>query len=292
VTVTLRPLVDADIEPAIAAQGAAFEELDRSSGVEPTPLSDAVIARISTRYRHFLTNDPDGAWAATEGDAVVGAALALVRDGLWGLSLLFVDPRAQSTGVGRRLLDASLTYAAECDRGAILSTHDPRAMRLYATSNFAAYPQMEGTGALDRSRLPAEQRRVREGSVSDAEFADSVDLVVRRARHGPDQVRMASDMAMFVVDDVDGSGYGYIRDDGTVYALAATDDDTASALLWRCLAHTVELEVPAGVYHLNAEQQWAITATYQARLTVIPAGAAFWRGMTPPKAYLPSGAYL
>ena len=36
--------------------------------------------------------------------AVAGAALALLREGLWGLSLLVVDPDAQCAGAGRELL--------------------------------------------------------------------------------------------------------------------------------------------------------------------------------------------
>ena len=290
--VTLRQMIDADVAPATLAQVAAFEALDLSSGVTPRTVTDDVLTRMHGRYRHFLDHDPAGAWVAIEDDRVAGAALGLKREQFWGLSLMFVDPSAQSSGVGRRLMDAALTYAEGCRQLFILSTHDPRAMRLYATSDFTVHPQIEGVGEPDRSALPAPHRTVRDGSLADVEFADTVDRVVRGAPHGPDQIRMATDLQMFVVDDVDGRGYAYLREDGLLYNLAATDDDTARALLWRCLATVSDLGRCADVYHLNAEQQWAIEICYRARLRVTPGGSAFWRGGSPPRAYLPSGAYL
>jgi GNAT superfamily N-acetyltransferase len=293
-TVTIRPMTAEDVAPAIRVQVAAFADLDRSHGAEPRPMTDAVWARLETRHRHFLTHDGPGTWVATRGaeDAVVGCAHALRRDDLWGLSLLVVDPASQSAGVGRRLLDASLAYAEGCVRAIILSSPDPRAMRAYATSGFDLYPQVAAEGDVDPGSLPARNPRVRDGSLDDVDLADRVDQDVRGARRGPDQVRMATDLSMFVVDDMDGRGYAYVRSDGAVFSIAATDDATATALLWRCLAHARDLEVAVSVEQMNSVQQWAINACYRARLTVTPAGPVFWRGTMPPPAFLPSGAYL
>jgi GNAT superfamily N-acetyltransferase len=292
VTVNVRAMTDADVEATAGVQLAAFIALDEREGIEPRPVTDDTRARQYVRHRHFLANDPAGSWVATENDRVIGCALALKREGLWGLSLLVVDPATQSGGVGRQLMDASLTYSADCPRATILSSGDPRAMRLYATSGFELYPQVGGHGEPDRASLPALHGRVRDGSIADAGWADEIDRSVRGAARGPDQVRIASDMPMFVIDDVDGRGYAYVRSDGIVYALAATDDETATALLWRALTHTVEIGVPATVDHMNAAQQWAIRTSYNARLKVSPAGPVLWRGRTPPNCYLPSGAYL
>jgi GNAT superfamily N-acetyltransferase len=285
-------MTDSDVVAAGAIQVSAFTDLDRREGIEPKPVTDAVRQRIHTRLRHFVVNDPDGAWVAVDGENVIGCALALKRDSLWGLSLLVVDPSVQSAGTGRKLLDASLTYAAGCDRAIILSSSDPRAIRSYATSGFALYPQVEGNGDPDRTALPALHGRVRDGSVADIELADSIDRAVRGAARGPDQVRLATDMTMFVADDVDGRGYAYVRTDGEIIALAASDHRTASALLWRCFAHVCEIAKPVSVIDMNAGQQWAIAASFAARLKVTPGGPVFWRGVAPPAAYLPSGAYL
>lgn len=291
-SVTVRLMTEADIEPTARVQEASFNDLDRREGVEPREMTDEIWERLTGRQRHFLTHDPAGSWVATDDDKVVGCALALKRETLWGLSLLVIDPAVQSAGTGRKLLDASLTYAEGCDRAIILSSTDPRAMRSYATSGFALYPQVHGHGAPDRTALPALHGRMRDGSVADADRADDIDRSVRGAARGPDHILLATDMAMFVVDDVDGRGYAYVRGDGIVMAVAASDDTTATDLLWRCLAHAAEAGVPGTIDHMNAEQQWAITASYRARLEVTPAGPVFWRGITPPPSYLPSGAYL
>jgi GNAT superfamily N-acetyltransferase len=285
-------MTDDDVDGAIHAQVAAFAALDQADGVEPRPLSEEVMARIRVRYRHFLAHDPAGSWVATSDDAVVGLALALKREGLWGLSLFAVDPDLQLAGIGRQLLDASLTYAEDCKRAFILSTHDARAMRLYATSGFELFPQVGAHGEVDRTALPALNRAVRAGSVADAEFADDIDRAVRGAGRGPDHIRMATDLPMFVLDTADGRGYAYVREDGVVYAVAGTNDETATTLLWQCLAHLSELGVAVSVDHMTAEQHWAIHVSYRARLKVTPAGPAYWRNGTPPPSYLPSGAFL
>jgi GNAT superfamily N-acetyltransferase len=285
-------MVDDDVDSAIHAQVAAFAALDEADGAAPRPLTEDVMARIRLRYRHFLANDPAGSWVATSDGEVVGLALALKREGLWGLSLFAVDPAAQLSGIGRQLLDAALTYAEGCDRATILSTHDPRAMRLYATSDFELFPQVGAHGEVDRAALPALSGRVRAGSVADADWADDVDRAVRGAARGPDHVRMATDMPMFAIDDVEGRGYAYVRNDGIVYTVAGTNDETATTLLWQCLAHLSDLGVAVSVDHMPAEQQWAIRASYRARLKVKPDGPAYWRNGRPANSYLPSGAYL
>jgi hypothetical protein len=133
---------------------------------------------------------------------------------------------------------------------------------------------------------------VREGSLDDIELADGVDRVVRGAPRGPDHVRMATDLTLFISDDVDGKGYAYVRSGGEIICLAATNDETATALLWRCFAHARDIEKPASISDVNAEQQWAIAACFAARLTVATIGPVFWRGISPPRAYVPSGAFL
>jgi GNAT superfamily N-acetyltransferase len=273
-------------------QLAAFADLDKREGNSPMPVTDQMVERSRPRHHHLLTHDPGGAFVAVNGETVVGSALALRRSDLWGLSLLVVDPALQSSGIGRQLLDASLGYGDDCARAVILSSSDPRAMRAYATSGFALHPQVHAIGMPHRAALPSSHGRVRDGGMADTALADEVDESVRRAPHGPDHGLMVSQMPIFVVDDSAGAGYAYIRGDGEVYLLAATDEQTATDLLWRCAAHAVEIDKPITVEHLNAEQQWAIGIAYTARLRVTPSGPVFWRGDTPPRCYLASGAYL
>ena len=289
---TVRPMTLADIEATLRVQVDAFTDLDRRLGAEPPPITDVQRQRGRLRHEHFVTHDPGGSFVATVDDQVIGCAMALRREGLWGLSLLVVDPAAQSGGAGRALLDASLTYAEGCDRAVILSSTDARAMRAYATSGFDLFPQVSASGKPVLDARPDRDRDVRDGGPEDRPFIDAVDRAVRGAGRGPDHAVIgAIGATLFVLDDSHGRGYAYVRD-GEVYLLAATDDATAAALLWRCFEFASEKDLKVTVEFITGEQQWAIKACFAARLKVTPGGPVFWRGTTPPRAYLPSGAFL
>lgn len=82
------------------------------------------IGRRKDRYLHFLDHDPQGAWVAADGERVVGVALALVREGVWILSLFAVEEEYRDAGVGKELLDHALGYAEGC-KGAMLASASP-----------------------------------------------------------------------------------------------------------------------------------------------------------------------
>lgn len=286
----MRPLAIGDIDAAREVQTRAFDAHDRGFGYPVQPVDEAVIERQRGRFQHLLDNDPDGSWVATLDGTVIGAALALRRDSLWGLSLLVVDPDVQSRGVGRRLLDAALGYADGAETAVILSSRDPRAIRSYASAGFDLHPQIRAHGPLDRGLLPRPSDRVRLGDDSRIDWADDLDQLVRGAGRGPDHRTLLGMARMFVVDDAAGRGYAYLRADGRVVTVVATDDETATALLWECLA--AEHDGERGIDHVNAAQQWAVRVALAARLSLEAAGPVFWRGRQPPASYLPDGAYL
>ena len=289
--VTVRKLTEHDIAGASNVQMAAFDDHDRQHGDRVPETTPERVAAQQRRIRHFLTHDPDGSWVADADGRVVGVALALKRGDLWGLSLLVVDPSMQSRGLGRRLLDAALTYDDPASPAVILSSRDPRAMHRYASAGFDLFPQVRATGQVASSRLRRPELPVRDGTPADFAMADEVDVVVRGAPRGPDHEILASVGPMFVVDAGDRRGYAYLRG-GRVNTVTATDDATASALLWRCLAHVSDEGIDAQVDHIGGNQQWAVRVVVAAGLSMSPAGPAFWRGRTPPAAYLPTGAYL
>src|SRR5438270_5186312 len=276
-----------DIEAARVVHAQAFAGPDEPA--DPSAFPPEVTARQHRRYAHFREHDAPGSWVADGGNGVVGVALALRRDDLWGLSLLAVDPDCQAKGIGSRLLAASLTYAVGTARSVILSTSDPKAMACYARAGFDLHPQVAARGQVRRCPYSP---RVRDAGPGDVDLADEVDRLVRGARRGPDQALLAETWTMFAVDDNDGRGYAYVRDNGEVEAVAATNDATATALLWRCLAYAADLQVEVSVEHANAEQQWAVRVITQAGLTLRPSGPVFWRGGAPPRHYLPSGPWL
>lgn len=244
--------------------------------------------RALLRITHLLRTDPEGAIVAERSDgALEGAALALRREGLWGLSLLVVDPATQSRGTGGRLLDRALVTARDARGALILSSNDPRALRLYARAGFALHPVLEAAGPVRRP--PPWPPAVRSGGAGDRPLTERIDRVVRGAPHGSDvEASLGQGSRLLVLPD---RGYALVAD-GTVRLLAALDPEAAQELLRAALAGT-----PAGadaeVDWIGAEQQWALPVVLDAGLALRPGSAIFRRGdtgtFTP---YLPSGAWL
>lgn len=241
------------------------------------------------RIGHLQRTDPDGAWVAEDDGEIAGVALALVREGVWGLSLFAVAPAHQGRGTGRKLLDATLRYAEGCRGAIILSTPDPRAMRRYALAGFELRPCVTLAGIVDRAAIPAGLRSRPGSSTDDRELCDEISRHVRGAAHGPDIAALEGGGGSLLVHD--GGGWAVVRD-GSPALIAARDDAIATDLLWSALA-TAGPGVTVHVDFIAAGHDWAVQAGLAARLALSPDGPLFVRGDVGPFApYLPSGAYL
>jgi predicted N-acetyltransferase YhbS len=275
--VTLRPLLPDDVAAARAVTRSAIKGL----GEEVPENTPENIARGRERIAHLMRTDPEGAWVAEEDGEVVGCALALVREGMWFLSLLMVEPEHQGKGLGRQLLDATLQTAT--DRSWILATTAPAALRRYRRAGFDLVPCLTAKGTVDRKLIPA--TTVREGSW--AEHGELVDDVTRRIRGAglKEDLGYLEDagLRVFVAD----RGFAMLRSLGLV-SLGATDPATAAELLWTVLA---EAPQPVEIHWLAHDQQWAIDVCLDARLPLLKGeGHVFLRGQPPMSPYLPSGA--
>lgn len=284
--VDLRPLLPADVPAAHELSFRTFAALDASVG-EPVPEHTDVVRRHGeARVRHLQRTDPDGAWAAVDGDALVGVALASRRGPLWFLSLLTVDPERQAAGTGRRLIEAALQT---CDGvGGICSSEDPKALHRYGSAGFDLHPAFRVRGTLDRSRLPA-VTGVRAGSLDDdRELVDAVALEVRGAPVGPDVDAWAEAGAqLLVADGPAGLGYAAVRR-GSVRPIAATTPQAARVLMVTGLA-SVEGEV--SVSFITATEQWAVAVARELRLPVEPFEVFARKGWAPAAPYVPDGVY-
>lgn len=279
----IRPLQPEDVARA--------QEIGRATLPAPSTVDAAVRTRFSlARWARLLEADAEGAWAADDEEGrMIGCALALVRDGVWGLSYLAVDPGAQERGVGRALLDACLAYGRDA-RGAIVqSSTDPRAMRLYATAGFDVRPCLAAAGILDRAALPAGLRS-REAAGDALELGVALGREVRGGAYDPDDLRTLHD-----------AGFGFLRagDDGIAFhvgghpaLLVARTDEAATDLLWSCLAAAPD-GATVMVDCLAAGQDWAVRACLRGSLALSPDAPLFVRGeLGPLRPWLANGAYL
>lgn len=285
--VSYRPMREHDLRDAFDLQVRSFVDLDRRRGIEDAgPLPDPDIALI--RFRRLLEADPGGAWVAERDGALAGVALALLREGLWGLSLLVVDPPAQGEGAGRELLARAWAYGAGARGHVILSTSDPRAIRAYALLGLDMHPAIAAKGIPTGMQQPD---GIRAGDASDLPLTESVDRAVRGAAHGDDILAMlAGNHELLVAPD---RGYALLRG-GELRMLAAHDDGTARDLLRAVLARVQQRGAKADVQFITARQQWAVDVCLEARLELeADCGCVFTGGDVGPfSPYLPSGAYL
>jgi GNAT superfamily N-acetyltransferase len=284
--VRIRPMGPGDVT---AADLVAFDAL-RGAAPEFGESYEARAQRGRSRVAHLLETDPGGAWVAEDaGGRVVGLALALVREGLWGLSLYAVEPALQGNGVGRRLLEPALGYADGARGAMIVSSTDPKAMRRYARAGFALRPLVAAAGVPDAERAPARHPGLRAGTADDLALTEAVSRAVRGASHAADIPNaLANGCRMLVLGD---RGF-VVHREGSPRLLAARDEEAAAALLWAAITDGPRGGT-VGVDFISAGQDWAVGVVLDAGLALSPDGPLFVRGdVGPLRPYLPSGAYL
>jgi GNAT superfamily N-acetyltransferase len=281
---SVRPLQAADIDAVHDVTVQAFQDLNRRFGEPIEPAGPIASSRV--RMGRLLATDPDGAWVAERDGRVVGCSLALMREGVWGLSLLVVAPQAQSSGVGRELLARAREYGESARGWIVLASRDPRALRSYARLGLRLHPALAARGRPRRVAAPPE---VRTGTPADLPLTIEVDRQVRGAAHGDDILSLLDAGGRMLV--LPERGYAVVRD-GAVRQLAARDEDAAATLLRACLAASGARE--AGVEWITSLQDWAVAPCLEAGLELrMDVGAVFLGGDVGPFApYLPSGAYL
>jgi GNAT superfamily N-acetyltransferase len=285
-----RPMLPDDVNGAAAVARAALDVL---YPVEFRPGDAAARAqrtqRSRTRVGHIRDRDPEGAWVAELDGEIVGMALALVREGVWGLSLFGVKPGLQGQGIGGPLLKGALQAAAGCRAAIILSSSDPRAMRRYFRAGFRVRPCLAAAGEMNRSRIPAGLKSRPGRLEADREIIDAASRAVRGASHAEDIPAILATGGELIV--VDGGGWAAHRD-GSPMIVAALDEESAIDLTWSCLA-TAEPGAPVHLDFLSQGNDWAVGLALDAGLSLTPDGPVFVRGDLGPLApYLPSGAYL
>jgi GNAT superfamily N-acetyltransferase len=280
--VEIRPLTPDDVAAARAVASGAL------GGGDPADDSDELRRRGIARIAHLQRTDPGGAWVVEAEGRVAGVALALVREGIWGLSLFAVAPELQGRGIGRELLDAAFGHGADARGHIILSTESPAAMRRYARLGLDLRPCVAAAGILDRARVP-EPDGVVDAGLDGVAVADAIGRAVRGAGHGVDLPNALDHGARLLL--LEDRAFALLRDD-RIAMVAGLDERSASRVLLGAFAHTTP-GATVGVDFLSAGQDWAVRACLDAGLALSPNGPMFTAGaLGPMRPYVPSGAYL
>jgi len=237
------------------------------------------------RTLRFLDSDPGGCWVAADDSGLLGFATSIARERLWVLSTFTVRPGMQGKGIGRELLARAQEHGAGCDRGLLGASDDQQALRRYHVAGFRLYPQMLFDGVVDRSALPA-IRGLREGTQEDLAWMDDLDRDLRGAPHGPDHASLAASGRLIVSDARD--GYAYCAPSRPIL-VAARDEQTATRLLWECLAG---ITGQAAIPHVTSFNLWAADVALRARLALRHEGFLGVRAMAPPAPYIHNGPLL
>jgi GNAT superfamily N-acetyltransferase len=287
--VTIRPLLEADVPAAQAAATTAMEHL-YPEDVSPQEQERRVRSGIA-RIAHLQRTDPGGCWVAEHNGEIIGAAIGLIRENIWGFSLFGLLPAYQGLGIGSRLYAPALQYGAGQPGGIILSSSHPAALRRYARSpGYRLIPTVGLAGSCDPRRAPA-RLRCRAGDLrADAETIDAASRHVRGASHLTDLPTMLAQPGA-TLHVVDGDGFACARD-GSLTLLAARTQTAAADLLWGAITSGTR-GATVSVDFVSAENGWAIDVGLEAGLSIGSCGPIFVRGRLGTLApFLPNGSYL
>lgn len=238
----------------------------------------------TVRSARLLAEDAAGCWALTHRGALAGYVTSLRRGTLWCLADLVVDHALRGHGLGRALLDRAATHGDGALRRMASVDDDQWAIRLHHTAGFDLHPTFEFTGRVDGAAL-RRPRHVRDGTVGDREWMDSLDRMQRGAAHSDgDHRELAGAYRLRVVDRHDRRGYAYVGETGTVTLLNASDRRTARDLFADALLSAPGATVRQG--GVTAANQWALDIALEAGLRVGTRGHLAVPGMRPPTPYV------
>ncbi len=257
----VRPMAESDVPQVATVTAEAFA-------------TDIGSARLrgnwEHRLRHSLVTDPGGSFVSEGRGMVTGAAQAVIRDGLWILSLMAVSPTLGVGGEGRGLMDATLAYGSGTEGGLIIASDDPRALRLYASSGFALEPTFKATGPIDQTLLPASHPAIASVDPEHLSTLGPISRAVRGATHTPDlEVARFAGSSFYRLDD---RGFVVVYPGRGIWMLAARDEQAGAALFWHALAQ-LRHEPQVDIGWISGHQQWALDVCLAARLSFTTYGA-------------------
>jgi GNAT superfamily N-acetyltransferase len=244
--VRIRPAQAADLLSLARIFVRAADELDRRQRVGGAGPSSRPPETRLPMYRHLLAT---GAMFVAEESQPVGFSAAIVRDGVWFLSQLWVLPEHQGRGIGGALLDEALAWGRGASAFTVVASAHPAAMTLYLrASMFPMWVQYELTGG---ERGDGPRADVRPLTEADGAWVDDLDRDVRGLARPEDHRLFRAQAEGLVLAGSDRPlGYVYVWDDGKVGPGAVLDPADAPDLL-RAARMAARVPIAAAVPSTN-----------------------------------------
>ncbi len=301
---TFRPATVEQLPACAAIWRTSINDYIRHLGQPEIPPEVNPVTRL---FVHLRTTDPDRFLvAAGGGERIVAFGAAIVRDGLWYLSMLFVLPEFQAAGVGRDLLRRLLAGVEPTFRATATDSAQPISNALYA--NFDIVPRMplfsltglpqrpEAFGSLPSGIVPLAFDEIAAGPPDGlghrilVEAIDTLDRELLGAAHPMDHRFLRSESRhgwLYRGPDGEAVGYGYAGEAGRVGPIAVRD----AALLAPIIGHLTSAVVPRGAFAIwvGGAADRALVPALRAgfRLDAFPVLLCWDRGFADFSRYLP-----
>ncbi len=279
---TVRPARIEDIPACADIWRLAINDYIGRLGQSELPREFGPLTRL---YAHLQSTDPDRFIVATrpaDPEEIVAFAAATVRERLWYLSMLFVLPEFQGSGLGRELVGRIMPTDPGMVRAVAADSAQPISNALYAKLgmvprmpllNLSGLPQRpEAFGELPSGVVPLAFDEIAAGPPGGqghrllTEAVDALDRELLGVAHPIDHRFLRSELRHgWLYRGPDGTpvGYGYAGEAGRVGPVAVRDQ----ALLGPVLGHLTSVVVPRGAFAM-----WVGGAADRAVVTALAAG--------------------
>jgi GNAT superfamily N-acetyltransferase len=280
--VTIRPATPEDLGTCAAIWRTSINDYIRRLGQVEIPPEVHPVTRL---FVHLQATDPERFLVAVgQDEQVVAFGSAIVREGLWYLSMLFVLPESQGAGLGREILQrllpgegtgatsrATATDSVQPISNALYATHDivPR-MPLLSLTGLPQRPAAFGELPSGVVPLPFDELAAGPpdglGHRMLVEAIDTLDRELLGVAHPMDHRFLRSESRRgWLYRGPDGVpvGYGYAGEAGRVGPVAVRDE----ALLAPIIGHLTSAVVPRGAFAI-----WVGGAADRALVPALQAG--------------------
>ena len=278
----IRPARPEDVTACAAIWRTAINDYTSRLAQPEVPNELGPITRL---YTHLQASDTERFLVAEvpgEEPEIVAFAAATLRERLWYLSMLFVLPGFQGSGLGRDLLERVLPGDDDIVRAVATDSAQPISNALYA--RYGMVPRIpllsltglplrpDAFGELPSGVIPLAFEEIAAGPpdgqghrlLTDA--VDALDREVTTAAHPIDHRFLRTESRhgwLYRGPDGEALGYGYAGEAGRVGPVAVRD----ASLLAPILGHLTSVVVPRGAFAM-----WVPGSAGQAVQTALAAG--------------------